>query len=196
MQKNAIVGSALFLHVCNIADIPSCPMESLTSEAQCQMNKLMSLLRNAPSEQSLSDAFIKCIEAIKGKEALEVQASHESLVKSVCDGNDAVTKLLNIRVRQFFKFACTLDAFAANIPLAMKTGIANSESNFGVMEEERSNEINFTSRCKKKAKKLGFSVFSDDLIKAAYMACKAINHSLCLYKEDVLLPTLSEIVLM
>jgi len=193
--KNAIVGSALFLHICNIADIPTCPMESLSSKAQCQMNKLMSLLRNAPFEQSLSDTFIKCIEAIKGKEALEVQVSHQSLVNSVCDGNDAVTKLLSIRVRQFFKFACTLDAFAANIPLAMKTGIANSETNFGVTEES-STEINFISRCRKKAEKLGFSVFSDDLIKAAYMACKAINHSLYLYKEDILLPTLSEIVSM
>jgi len=195
--KTAVVGSALLLHACNIAEIPTCQIESLTSQGQCQMNKLMSLLHNTPSEHSLLDAFIKFIEAIKRKDVEhEAQASHKSLVKSICDGNDAVSKLLNIRVRQLFKFACTLDTSAANIPLAMKTGIANNEANCGEMEEQCAIEIDFISRCKKKAKKLGFSMFSEDLMKATYEAYKAINHSLCLYKEDIMLPTLNEIVSM
>jgi len=123
----------------------------------------------------------------------EKKASLRRLVEKVCDGNDAVLKLLDSRMRQLFKFACALDFSVENIPIAMRTGISNA-SKTGMNDEECSIKVHIMTQCESEAKKLGFGMFSNDLVKAAYDASKAINHSLYLYRETVFMPIMEEMI--
>jgi len=197
LAQTAVVGSALFLHACSISAIPACQLNSLTSQAKYHRDQLVALLKSKSSYDSLSEALSNFIEAVKRKELEpEKKSSLRRLVERVCNANDAVLKLLDIRMRQLFKFACVFDSSARSAPTAMRTGISNSGNKSGLSGENSSDKVHFMAQCEREAQKLGFGVFSNDLIEAAYEASKAINHSLFLYKEDVFFPILNQMIAM
>lgn len=193
--QTAVIGSAIFLHACNIAEISTYQTDSLTSQAKYHKNQLVSLLNRVPSHDSLSNALINFIEAITRKEiGPEKKASLQRLVERVCGGNDAVLTLLDSRMRQLFKFACALNFSVENTPISMRTGISTGASKVGMDGEESSIKVHFMTQCESEAKKLGFDMFSNDLVKAAYEASKTINHSLSLYMETIFLPIMKEMI--
>jgi len=192
LAQTAVFGSALFLHACNIA---GSQLDSLTSQAQYHRSQLISLLNRTPSYESLSDALTNFIEAIDRRELDPVKkASLRRLVESVCDGNDPVLKLLDSRMRQLFKFACGLSCLVENIPMTIRTGISNDVNKYGSSERSCSIKEQFMNQCGSEANRLGFGMFSDDLVKVAYEASNVINHAVCLYKDDIFLPLFKEMI--
>jgi len=197
LAQTAVIGSALFLHACSIFAIPTCQLNPLTSQAKYHRDQLVALLKSKPSYDSISEALTNFVEAVKRtKLEPEKKASLRILVERVCNANDAVLKLLDIRMRQLFKFACVFDSSARSAPTAMRTGISNGGNKSGLIEESSSDKAHFMAQCEREAQKLGFGVFSNDIIEAAYEASKAINHSLSLYKEDVFFPILNQMIAM
>jgi len=59
--QTTVIGSAIFLHACNIAEVSTYQTDSLTSQAQYHRNRFVSLLNRMPSHDSLSDALTKFI---------------------------------------------------------------------------------------------------------------------------------------
>jgi len=202
IRKNArisVIGSTLFLHVCNISGIPASQL-SLSSKSQCHMNKVESLLKTNPSYDLLSEGLMLFIEDII-KKTLEPEkvSFYRNLTERVCIGNDPVFKLLDNRVRQFFKFSCKFNSDASRTakgraPRSMKTGICNLEVEPISNEYRSPAKAHFLVQGQREAKKLGLNFISDDLVKTAYKASNAINHCVYLYGKDVLLPMLRQMI--
>ena len=135
------------------------------------------------------------IVAIQRKELDSVKkVSLLNLVENVCVENDPVLKLLDSRMRQFFKFVCGSTCYAEFVPSTMKAGLLKHTTKTSITKKSVLIKEQFIAKCENEADRLGFDMFSNDLARAACEASNVINHSVCLYKDDIFLPLLGEML--
>jgi hypothetical protein len=125
--------------------------------------------------------FIDAI-AISGREmdARTVQ-QFRSYSTVVLNGEDKVMKLLDNRIRSFFKTACLFQS--SGFPISMATGNKSIHSISYVTTKST-----FQTSLSREAMKAGFGICADELVEAGYLAYRVIDLSLQLYKQDMILP--------
>lgn len=112
---------------------------------------------------------------------------------SVLKGSDPVLSLMDKRVRDVFRTACSLDLKSISqnrgAPKTMRTGTGKSP------EVTVKNELkeSFYEEVTRHSTKLGFNVVADDLTDAAYDAFKVIDHCVKVHDENVFNPIAKEI---
>ena len=113
-----------------------------------------------------------------------------SYTKSILDGSDPVLSLMDKRVRDIFKAACTFDLTQAInnktncVPQVLRSGIqSKAPAATGVAAKDI-----FTSVVNEKASKLGFGVAVDEVVEASYDAYKIITHCIKVHDGDVFTP--------
>ena len=149
------------------------------------------------SNSSLTN-FAIFISAMKGEEQLEdtivkrIYASTDSVLK----GSDPVLSLMDKRVRDIFKTACSfdfgIDRNGNAAPQSMRTGVQSQGQN--VPLEESTQKAKFVRDITREAIKLGFNVVVDEIIEASYDAYKVIKHCMKVHQHHVFFPIASEIV--
>ena len=114
-----------------------------------------------------------------------------SSTESVLKGSDPVLSLLDKRVRDIFKSACTfvqpnIETLGnAAAPLSMRTGIQNTGAKASDFDSQK---IQFVDALSQKSTKLGFNVAVNDLVETTYDAFKVIEHCMKVHEHDVLIP--------
>ena len=117
-----------------------------------------------------------------------------SSTESVLRGSDPVLSLLDKRVRDIFKSACTFvqpnieTLGKAVAPLSMRTGIQNTGAKASDPANFNSQKIQFVNALSQKSTKLGFNVAVNDLVETTYDAFKVIEHCMKVHEHDVLIP--------
>jgi len=198
--KIAVIGSCLFLHACNISGVPAPQSSSSSSTLRFRRDNVALLLKTNPSIDLLSAELIAFVEEIRNRPLEPKKASAVKLIVGrVCDGNDAVLKLLDGRMRQFFKFSCKFDSNTKShrTPRSMKTGLSSSDgASSSGPNGNTTAKAHFLTLAEKEAKKLGFGMFSNDLTMVSFEANKAIHHCLSLYGDAVFVPMLNRMTAM
>lgn len=107
---------------------------------------------------------------------------------SVLKGVDPVLSLMDKRVRDVFRTACSLHLKSISqnrgAPKTMRTGIGKAPE---VMVKNELKEL-FYEEVTRYSTKLGFNVVADDVTDAAYDAFKVINHCVKVHDENVFYP--------
>ena len=117
--------------------------------------------------------------------------SLKNSTSSILQGNDPVLKLMDNRIRQFFRVATSYNEVKGNVPMSMRSGISNG---FQGNETKTSKKEKFMTELSKEAEKLGFIFVLEELLQAAYDGYKVINLCLDLYEKQILLPMISEMM--
>lgn len=202
--KTAVVSSALFLHAANISGIGSTHLscESLSSAANYFRTKIISSVLHGSSDDKTKDELIDATcsfaKAISGNEStdnvlgMDKIRSLTNCVVAVMDGNDAVLKLLDSRMKKFFQYICTIQT-KKQVPDSMRSGTSTQTN----AKETNSNakRFLFTRQAIREANKFGFTLVSSEIAEKAYDAQKIICHCIDVYKENVFEPMFSEIKL-
>lgn len=194
--QRAVICSSLFLHASNIAQ---CRVSSLQSEPKLSKAKyhkdviMKSLRNNLPYDElyrTISVAVVSLTEAICEVE-LE-NATIESLLSatdSVLKGSDPVLSLMDKRIRDLFKAACTFELSKVNAPQSMRSGIQSSKS----LAPGEAQKNMFSEELRVKSMKLGFGVVAEDIVEASYDAFKIIDHCIKVHDEYVFMPIMNEL---
>jgi hypothetical protein len=196
--RNTVIASALFLHGCNVNGIPAAQLSPYISQAMYHRERISALILSNPSCDALLEALIDFSEGI-GREVLDSEkvSALKRLVVAVLNGTDPVLKLLDSRMRNFFKFALKYLSNDNNIsqnqaPRSMATGRG---TNNGTKDDPKAlKKTKFLQQAEKEAKKAGFGIFSSNLIEATYEAHKAFDLCLQLYREDIFTPMVNQYI--
>lgn len=195
IAQRLVISSALFLHACIITKTRP---TSLTEDNQFLQHKdavLSSLKSNLTYEklyENVSSALLALAEATRKKtlEDSEIQKIHHS-IDSVLKGNDPIVALMDKRIRDVFRSACTYSPsntvqFA---PPMMRTGVRSN-----IQKQVNTFKFMFGVDVAKNAMKLGFNFVIDDVVEAAYDAYKVIDHCIHVHEEYVFKPLISELL--
>ena len=87
---------------------------------------------------------------------------------TVLSGDDQVLKLMDSRIRRFFKFACTWQP-ATTLPVTMKTGRLQHWDPYKAKRES------FYEAAKAEALKIGYSFYAQELAEAGYTARNVLH---------------------
>ena len=185
-----VIASALALHACSIAKVGTAIP---SSEADDARQRLSSVLRKKHFDQDqleseVIDAIGNLTKALAERDLNEDESStlkHRALV--VLNGDDPVLKLLDNRVRSFFRFACKWkpDNSCTTVPLEMKTGrsvLKEGDTTTAIP----STKAGFLLAAEKEVLRLGFAYFGSDLIKAGNKAQGIIALACKNYGRDIL----------
>lgn len=111
-------------------------------------------------------------------------------------GSDPVLSLMDKRVRDIFKAACTFEirgtdhnANANTVPQAMRSGIRSK----AVIAPGAVQKNIFNDEVAGKATRLGFGIVVEDLVDTTYDAFKVIDHCIKVHEEPVFTPILNEL---
>jgi len=204
--KTAVISSALFLHAANISGISSSHLscDSLSSAANYFRTKIISLVLKGginsddKTKDELVEATCSFAKAISGNESTDIVLGTDQIrsltncIVAVLGGNDPVLKLLDIRMKKFFQYICTIQK-KNQVPDSMRSGTsmqtnANKANN-------NAKRFWFTRQASQEANKFGFTLVSSEIAEKAYDAQKIICHCIDVYKENVFEPMFSEIKL-
>ena len=188
-----VIASALCLHACNIVG-----STALKTEDRVEGNALMTSLRkNHFTRDDLESEVISALTSFTKalaernltKEEGDTLKNH---ALAVLRGNDPVLKLLDNRIRSYFRFACrwTQAAKSSGVPgpVEMKTGrdiVKGGDASVG-RSKVVSSKAEFCLQANKEAKKLGFAFVSSDLIEAGNKARLIISLVCSNYDRDIL----------
>ncbi len=107
-------------------------------------------------------------------------------------GTDPVLSLMDKRVRDVFKAACTFEMRRNSnsaMPQSMHSGIQSKAAiSPGTVQKNA-----FIREVSDKAAKVGFGVVVEDLVEVAYDAFKMIDHCVKVHEEEVLIPIINEL---
>lgn len=187
----SVSASALALHACSIAKVVGTAIPS--SEADDARQRLSSVLRKKHFDQDqleseVTDAIGNLTKALAERDLNEDESSTlRNRALAVLNGDDPVLKLLDNRVRSFFRFACKWkpDNSCTTVPLEMKTGRSVLKEG-DTAPAEISTKQEFILAAEKEVLRLGFAYFGSDLIKAGNQARGIIALACKNYGRDIL----------
>ncbi len=189
-----VIASALSLHACNIIG-----SSVLKTEDGVDGNDLMSVLRKKHFKRDDLES-----EVIAALTSFTTTLAERSLTEEECDtlknhalavlrGNDPVLKLLDNRIRSYFRYACRWTPDAKSLgeisaSVEMKTGrkVLKGDDDFVARGGVASLKAEFSLAANKEAKRLGFAFVSSDLIAAGNKARLIISLVCSNYDRDVL----------
>ena len=113
---------------------------------------------------------------------------------AVLKGSDPVLCLMDKRVRDIFKTACTFEVRANDqrttaVPKAMHSGVQWKSS---ATQSATRKEL-FVAEVTAKATKIGFGVVVDDLLEVTFDAFKVVDHCIKVHEEDVFAPIVDQL---
>jgi len=187
-----VIASALSLHACNVIG-----SSILNTEIEVAGNKLTSVLRKKhfirdDLESEVITALASFAATLADRRLNEEECSTlKNHALAVLRGSDPVLKLLDNRIRSYFRFACRwtpTKASGISAPTEMKTGrkIVKGDDNFVAHGGVASSKVEFSVAANKEAKRLGFAFVSSDLIAAGNQARLIISLVCSNYDRDVL----------
>ena len=187
-----VISSALALHACSIAKVVGTAIPS--SEADDARQRLSSVLRKKHFDQDqleseVTDAIGNLTKALAERDLNEDESSTlRNRALAVLNGDDPVLKLLDNRVRSFFRFACKWksDNSCTTVPLEMKTGRSVLKEGDTATAAIPSTKQEFILAAEKEVLRLGFAYFGSDLIKAGNQARGIIALACKNYGRDIL----------
>eukprot|EP00557_Chaetoceros_sp_GSL56_P013597 CAMPEP_0176476906 /NCGR_PEP_ID=MMETSP0200_2-20121128/317_1 /TAXON_ID=947934 /ORGANISM="Chaetoceros sp., Strain GSL56" /LENGTH=1066 /DNA_ID=CAMNT_0017872637 /DNA_START=272 /DNA_END=3472 /DNA_ORIENTATION=+ len=193
--QKIVLTSSLLLLMCNIISFPISRFESkdLIGKVKVYKDTILRLLRSYVSFEDAcvksSDAILSFAEAIIGEKLDDVMCQKLSeATESVLRGVDPVLSLMDKRIKDVFRSACTLNAkdipSYERLPLQMRSGVSTSQSSESINVAKQK----FCTEVSSRALKLGFYGLTDDLVEVTYDANKIINHCIQVHQEIVLLP--------
>jgi hypothetical protein len=108
---------------------------------------------------------------------------------AVLKGSDPVLCLMDKRVRDIFKTACTFevrvnDQRTTAVPQAMHSGVQWKPS----ATQSATRKDLFVAEVTAKATKIGFGVVADDLLEVTFDAFKVVDHCIKVHEEEVFAP--------
>ena len=188
----SVSASALALHACSIAKVVGTAIPS--SEADDARQRLSSVLRKKHFDQDqleseVTDAIGNLTKALAERDLNEDESSTlRNRALAVLNGDDPVLKLLDNRVRSFFRFACKWkpDNSCTTVPLEMKTGRSVLKEGDTATAAIPSTKQEFILAAEKEVLRLGFAYFGSDLIKAGNQARGIIALACKNYGRDIL----------
>lgn len=133
--------------------------------------------------------------AILGKKLDDVLGQKLSqATESVLRGVDPVVSLMDKRIKDIFRSACTLNfkdviPSSEGVPIKMRSGRSNVQRVQSVNTVKEKFCVEISSR----ALKVGFYGLIDDVVEVTYDAHKIINHCVQVHEEHVLFPLSDEI---
>jgi hypothetical protein len=186
-----VIASALSLHACNIIG-----SSILKTENEVVGNELMSVLKKKhfkrdDLESEVITALTSFTAALADRSLSEEECSTlKNHALAVLRGNDPVLKLLDNRIRSYFRYACRWtpdNKSGISAPIEMKTGrkVVKGDDNFargGVA----SSKTEFSLAANKEAKRLGFAFVSSDLMEAGNKARLIISLVCSNYDREIL----------
>jgi len=188
----SVISSALALHACSIAKVVGTAIPS--SEAGDARQRLSSVLRKKHFDQDqleseVTDAIGNLTKALAERDLNEDESSTlRNRALAVLNGDDPVLKLLDNRVRSFFRFVCKWkpDNSCTTVPLEMKTGRSVLKEGDTAPAAIPSTKQEFILAAEKEVLRLGFAYFGSDLIKAGNQARGIIALACKNYGRDIL----------
>jgi len=189
-----VIASALSLHACN-----KIGSSILKTDVGVAGNELMSVLRKKHFKRDDLEA-----EAIAALTSFTAAQAERSLSEEECitlknhalavlRGNDPVLKLLDNRIRSYFRYACrwtpdTKSTSEISAPIEMKTGrkVVKGDDDLIARGGVASSKAEFSLAANKEAKRLGFTFVSSDLIAAGNKARLIISLVCSNYDKDIL----------
>lgn len=227
----AVVGSALLLHACNVGRInrasirrpPTAASSSSPSTFDIQRDKVSAALRAVYSNdhefvKAMSEVIHNFTEVV-GEQKLdnESKLALQSFVGAVLRGEDPVLKLLDNRIRQFFRYICQwdhasdtntssqsnvkLDASIASPVVPMRTGrevIMDKNNNTFAKARKKSLSLlkqqkeNLKLAAEKEASKLGFASFLSPLVEAGLLYRSIARLACEVYGDNILDPLMKD----
>lgn len=199
--QRIVISSSLFLHACNIVHVRFASLQSKEALAKVNFdkNEIMKSLKNNLSYDELyekaSSSILSFAKGITGKDVENhVRERLLSATDSVLKGSDPVLSLMDQRVRDVFKTACTFDLNSnkqdrIGAPKKMRAGIGKSP---GPSMKHDLREL-FCEAVTECSTKLGFYVVTDVLVDAAYDAFKVIDHCVRVHYENVFYPIANDL---
>jgi len=190
-----VMASALSIHAFNI--IGSSILK--TEVGVVGNNELTSVLRKKHFERDDLEA-----EVIAALTSFTTALAERSLSEEECNtlknhalavlrGNDPVLKLLDNRIRSYFRYACrwtpdTKSTGERSAPIEMKTGrkVVKGDDDLPARSGVASSKAEFSLAAHKEAKRLGFTFVSSDLIAAGNKARLIISLVCSNYDKDIL----------
>jgi len=190
-----VITSALSLHARNI--IGSSILK--TEVGVVGNNELTSVLRKKHFKRDDLEA-----EVIAALTSFTTALAERSLSEEECNtlknhalavlrGNDPVLKLLDNRIRSYFRYACrwtpdTKSTGERSAPIEMKTGrkVVKGDDDLLARSGVASSKAEFSLAAHKEAKRLGFTFVSSDLIAAGNKARLIISLVCSNYDKDIL----------
>eukprot|EP00986_Skeletonema_menzelii_P021317 scaffold34051_cov160-Skeletonema_menzelii.AAC.3 len=189
----SVIASALSLHACNIIG-----SSILKTDNEVVGNELTSVLKKKhfkrdDLESEIITALTSFTTALADRSLSEEECSTlKNHALAVLRGNDPVLKLLDNRIRIYFRYACrwtpdNKSSGGISAPIEMKTGrkLVKGDDEFargGVA----SSKTEFSLAASKEAKRLGFAFVSSDLIEAGNKARLIISLVCSNYDRDIL----------
>jgi hypothetical protein len=191
--RSCVIASALSLHACNIIG-----SSVLKTEDGVNGNELMSVLRKKHfNRDDLESEVIAALSSFTTTLAERSLTDEECLTLknhalAVLRGNDPVLKLLDNRIRSYFRYACRWTPDAKSLgelsaPVEMKTGrnLIKGDVEFAA-RGVASFKAEFSLAASKEAKRLGFAFVGSDLIEAGNKARLIISLVCSNYDRDIL----------
>lgn len=191
--RRCVIASALSLHACNILG-----SSILHTENEVVGNELTSVLRK--KHYNRDDLEFEVITALT---SFTTTLADRSLTEEECNtlknhalavlrGSDPVLKLLDNRIRSYFRFACrwtdSKSSGGISAPIEMKTGrkTVKGDNDSVARGDVASSKAEFSIAAGKEAKRLGFAFVSSDLIAAGNQARLIISLVCSNYDRDIL----------
>lgn len=191
--RYSVIGSAVGIHICNAARVgPSAFVDiPLSAPIERSRQKLSATLR---SKFSNSQEFIAAVTAAALSFACNLgncslstvtETSLRSCVAAVLRGEDPVLKLLDNRVRQFFRLVCKWQPSTAS-PIVMRTGRTLLQGEERRHSTSGCSKSLFIAYATKEANRQALSLFSDNLAIAGHLAYSVINVAVKSYGDPIL----------
>ncbi|KAL7554655.1 hypothetical protein ACHAWF_018155 [Thalassiosira exigua] len=192
--QRCVIASALALHAGNISRVGTSSLAPTDAVDNARQALSLALERMYNRQEELETNVIKAVSALTTVLAekdltMDENAALKNHTLAVIRGEDPVLKLLDNRVRSFFRFACRWRPDSSNTgavaPSKMKTGRPMFSTGDSASVPQ-STKGEFMKAARRETSRLGFSHFGHDLVEAAHDA-RLIATLLCVnYGKDIL----------
>mmetsp|Transcript_25241 Transcript_25241/g.39077 ORF Transcript_25241/g.39077 Transcript_25241/m.39077 type:complete len:560 (+) Transcript_25241:89-1768(+) len=202
--RSAVIGSALFLHACNIASTSSQSMAYVhplpDSLRLCKDLLVTALTKKYNSNQDLEDEVVSAVENIAKTLCPSLITDKLQFLRgcsiATIRGEDQVLNVLDGRLRNFFLAMCAQDSpflKSRQVPAEIKTGKQASSQLHSLKSTSKGvshhKQILIDSACQR-----GLSFFAEDLAVACDMAASMIDLAWNNYGELLLIPLFREVM--
>jgi len=202
--RSAVIGSALFLHACNITSTPSQSMANVhplpDSLRLCKDLLATKLTKKYNNNQDLEDEVVSAVENIAKTLCPSLITDKLQYLRgcsiATIRGEDPVLSVLDGRLRKLFLTMCAQDSpflKSRQVPAEIKTGKQASYRLHSVASRSKGvshhKRILIDSACQR-----GLSFFAEDLAVACDMAASMIDLAWKNYGQLLLIPLFREVM--